>query len=147
MLRRNQVTSSNPLPSEETTSKQNHDSPTDFFSHSFSPESPSPHSVSPPRGLTSEHFRENIKQQGLLIPSQPGFPVVSMETRGATNLPSAPAKLFERRSSLSFTLHVQVLQQVPQLLLPVVSGSRSLLHPHPSSPSSLPSFASARVPH
>lgn len=55
------MTSSGLLPPEETTSKQSHgfkylpppmgDSHADFFSHSFSPEPPPAHAVSPPGGL------------------------------------------------------------------------------------------------
>ena len=105
MLRRNQVTSSSPLPSEETTSKQNRDSPTDFFSHSFSPESPSAHSASPLRGLVGISEGTCSNQDSCLTPSQPGFPVVAMEMKGTTS----PLRLrpdSAQSSALSFTLHI-----------------------------------------
>lgn len=105
MLRRNQVTSSSPLPSEETTCKQNRDSPTDFFSHSFSPESPSAHSVSPLGGLVGISEATCSNQDSCLTPSHPGFPVVSMEMKGITS----PLRLgpdSAQSSALSFTLHI-----------------------------------------
>lgn len=148
MLRRNQVTSSSPLPSEETTSKQNHDSPTDFFSRSSSPESPSAHSASPLRGLVGISERICSSQDSCLIPSQPSFPVVSMEIKGTTTaLQLWPNS--EQSSALCFTLHIGPSASP----LGSTSGCIRKLHPHPSCPfspsccmtPSLPCFLSACV--
>ena len=106
------MTSSSPLPSEETTSKQNYDSPTDFFSRSSSPESPSAHSASPLRGLVGISERICSSQDSCLIPSQPSFPVVSMEIKGTTKaLQLQPNS--EQSSALCFTLYTGSISKPP----------------------------------